>query len=406
LVGSAVNYAAAELGFGEGEYQAAFYAEANAKARGHISQWASSLLPGWLSQPVKPKANDTGTIAEASFERLVESRIITNNPNITNEELFMIMNDPDNPEYQSAYKEIARSGVLNQLISFTIPVGLKVREAETDVRSAALSEHYETAKDLGIPVDQLTPAADAQFAARYKARTGREWSPSDFDTDQARANLVSATPRARPFIIQLQQYEKLGTELGRKTIAEYYKVKNGESEPFGPLPKEQWEKAADLWLQQQGPAAVNAMNETRAIQSLFRQEHPEIDQYKNWTSQMSYLEKLSGGTLALYRERVSQGNPSAAKYFEDKKNQLIKKHKNVEDFIEEMDRATTTFDAFLAVNGIEKQKFDQQMPPAQQGGVFDPGQAMIDQEQVSGGGIAAPQGPPPGQRWGSILQGI
>jgi hypothetical protein len=388
LVGSAVNYAAAELGFGEGQYQAAFYAEANAKAREHISQWGSALLPGWLSQPVKAKANDTGTIAEASFERLVESRIITNNPNITNEELFHIMNDPDNPEYQNAYKEIARSGVLNQIMSFTLPVGLKFREAETDVRHAALNETYETARKLGINAEDLTPAADANFAARYKARTGRDWSPKDFNVDQARKNLYDATPRARPYIIQLEQYEKLGTELGRKTIREYYKVKNGESEPYGPLPEDQREKAADMWLAEQGPQAISAMNETQAIQSLYRQQFPEIDQYKNWTGQMSYLEKLSGGTLALYREKVSQGNPSAAKFFEDKKNQLIKKHKKIEDFQEAMDRATTTFDAYLAVNGIEKEKFDQQLPPTSNGGIFDPAQPMIDEEQVSGGGIS------------------
>jgi 3-oxoacyl-[acyl-carrier-protein] synthase III len=85
---------------------------------------------------------------------------------------------------------------------------------------------------------------------------------------------------------------------------------------------------------------------------------------------------------------VSQGNPSAAKFFEDKKNQLIKKHKKIEDFQEAMDRATTTFDAYLAVNGIEKEKFDQQLPPTSNGGIFDPAQPMIDEEQVSGGGIS------------------
>lgn len=397
LVGSALNWIGAEAGLTEG-YGSAPYAELNAKARQHVSTWASAFLPEWLAQPVQVKANDSGTIAEASYEKLIESRVIYNNPNLTNQQLFEIMNDPDSDEHREAQREISRSGVLNQLIAFTIPIGVKTRESSTDVRGAVLSAHYDAAKKAGINANEVNPRADAEFASRYKATTGKDWSPKDFDKAQLESSLISATPQARPYILQLEQYKMLGSPLGRKTMEKYNDIKYGNDQSFGQFPEDQWEDVANLWLSKQPASAQAEMRETQIMQTMFRQQHPEIDTYKNWTSQMSYLERLSGGSLALYRERVSRGNPNAAAYFEKEKNELMKKHRgDMDAFLEAMDRSTTTFDAYLAINGINKKQSDQTALPVTNNSVpYDPGQQMVDDAQQNQ--------PKEDTRWADFLQ--
>ncbi|MTW08931.1 hypothetical protein GM524_13780, partial [Streptococcus pneumoniae] len=70
------------------------------------------------------------------MDKAIESRIVSNNPGMTYAQLLEIMNDPESDAFKQAWTEVARSGLANQLMSFTIPVTTKFRDSKSDIRDA------------------------------------------------------------------------------------------------------------------------------------------------------------------------------------------------------------------------------------------------------------------------------
>lgn len=361
LIGSIVNWASAESGVpAQDTTNFAPYAELNADMRQFASGQVAKFLPGWLSQPVSRKANDTGTIGEASMEGLIESRIISNHPDLTNQQLFDLMNNPDGPEYQTAWREVARTGVANQLMGFLLPTSVKLRDNANDVRSAQLSMAYSYAKKYNVSPTAVTPSIDAQFATQYKQVTGKDWKPGDFEKAAFQKDMQSSTDEGRRFVMKDYQYRALGSKLGRDTYGTFEKISHGELVPpgFSAAPKGEEDALAQRWLYGQSPQAQIAMKETLQLRDGFKQLNPDYAQYKDWQGQMSYLRTLLGGSLAYYREQVSKSNPNAAKYFDAKRKDIGAKYKDPKVRDEQLDFATTSADAWLAINGTARQSGD------------------------------------------------
>lgn len=352
LIGSVINWIEAEAGMPPSPRQA-FYAHINADLRSAASREIAKYTPGWMSSPVPSRNNGAGTIGQASIESLIETRILANNPDMTYEQLFQIMNDPESDAYQTAWQEVARSGVANQFLSFVAPIGLKFKESTGDVRSAALGITYDMARKYNIPASAVNPQTDAEFAAKYKAITGSDWKPGDFDRYQFESDLVNATPKGRLFIMQDAQYRALGTQRGRDALSMYQKIAHGEYVPPGfakPQPGQE-QDIADMWLYRQPRDVQAQVAEVQQLRESFRAANPDYGSFKDWQGKMSYLKTLLGGSLAYYREQVSKGNPNAARYFQNQVKTIREKYKTPAEQLDALDRATTSADAWMAING-------------------------------------------------------
>jgi hypothetical protein len=228
LVSGVVNWARGEGLLGEENIDpgAAPYAEAMGGLRGGVSAWTSTFLPDWLSQPVQPVA--AGSIASATLDTIISNRIIAEHPGMTNEQLAVIMNNSDSPEFKSAYKDVSRAGVITQLLNFTAPVQTTVRENSRDVRTAITTMTYDAAEQRGVAPWEFAPtAADVEFATTYQKQTGKEWEPGDFQDAQQKQELARATADARPFIAAEQEYNNLGSQTARNLSSRYQQIRSG-----------------------------------------------------------------------------------------------------------------------------------------------------------------------------------
>lgn len=408
LVGSIVNYAAAELG-ADG-MSSAFYAEANARSRERISSTLSKFLPGWMSAPVAAKANDTGTIAEATMERAIENRVITNNPGLTYEQLFEIMNDPDSDEFQKAFIEVSRTGFISQLLSFTMPTGMKLRDNASDVRSAMVSSIYKYESEHPGDYD---PTGDAEFAAYYKRLTGKEFKIAEVRDAQLKNDLASATFEARPFVLAEHLYSQIGSPKAKEMRNTYNSIKYDGFVPKGysAPPEGKEEQLADLWLMSQPDGIRREYKEMLDLQRVFRENHPRYSQYLDWRGQLSYLVALVGENgYALYREQVSSGNPNAARYFRAQTLEARKRYGNDATKVTEyLNKRTTTPDAWMAVVGMARHAREQApIATASPTSIpYDPAQGLIEQATPwnesagSSGGSSNTQ-----TEFGAFLQGL
>lgn len=381
LVGSIVNWMRSEGFMGEAARQpgADPYADLNLEAREKLSSWVSTFAPDWLTSPVEVNAG--GATTDATLEHIIQSRIIAENPDITNQELIALMNDPDSEAYQSAFQDAARAGVIQQMLSFTSPFSFRVEENTRDVRSAAKQVISEKAEELGIMPHEVTNSSvDAEFRAEYKNKTGEQftvdsWATKDFEND-----LTRATPEGRRFVVYENEYNQIGGKEGRMVMNDYNDYRSGVKAPPGYRgtnilneTPEMRQFLADRWLNASGSRAV--YEETLAMRRSYREKHPEFGQFKDWQGQMYDLQSLLGGSLAEYRRQVARQNPSAARYFADQIEWMQQRGVRPEDMEAELDRVTLNTNAYFAINGLAKTQFDPARGPDTVG-MGDPLQSM------------------------------
>jgi hypothetical protein len=367
LVGSIVNWLRAESGEGPGDR---WYADMNLEAREKVSGWVSSFAPGWMSQKVIK--NEFGSPSEISLDKVIESRIVAKNPDMTYEELVRIMSDPDSPEYQSAWEDAARAGVLQQMMSFTLPVQMKAREKSGDVRDAQYNLIKDEADKLGIPFESISGATlgDAEFRATYERQTGQEFKNTDWANAKLERELVRATPESRNFIFMENQYQNIGTPQERQVYQTYNNIKYGNVvapgqryDPVGMQPA-QLELAANQWVQSQrgGAATVEKMT---TLQRAFKNTHPAFAQFKSWQGQMFDLSTFYGGSLSEYRNVVSAKNENAARYFADRRRYYERQGLSGSDLEKRLDYDTTSSSAYLAIVGVPKDVYSPEIVQTQ-----------------------------------------
>jgi len=392
LIGATVNYARANLGM---EPAPAPYEGANVKLRSWLSSVIAPLAPDWLSQPVAPKATEDGTLGRASLDDIITSRILAENPNLTNQELIDILNDPDRPEYDRAYQGAASAGLLQNILNFTLPTNFKVREDTRDVSRAQINTIRDAAKQAGVrPEDYVPTYADAEFQTAYKNKTGKDWQPGDFNRAQFKRDIATATPQARTFVIQEQEYNSLGSAEGQALIQKRNDILSGRWLPpqFAgrTLGAEQLGMVADYWLRQNDPQHLT--DQIQALQHTYRQTHPQFDAYKSWQGQMYNLQANYGpNAFSYYRDQVSASNPNAARFFAAKQQDLIKYNPTAtpQELVVLLDSATLSPDAWMAVTGQAPSQYES--APLPTNGPDIATQAVQFQQQQSG----QPMGPSP-----------
>jgi hypothetical protein len=361
LVGAVVNVGRAQLGM---EPAPAPYDSANVKLREWISGLTASLAPDWLSQPVQAKASEDGTLARATLDDVIASRVLAENPNLTNQQMLDILNNPDSPEYESAYQDAANAGLLAQMLNFMAPVSFKERESSRDVARAQVNTIRKAAADAGVPPDDYVPTlADAEFLTTYKNLTGKDWQPGDYNKAQFKRDIATATPKARPFVIQETEYSQLGPPEGQAILAKANDIRAGRWLPPGMenkrLSADELDLVADYYVQTHDPSGETA--KVRSAQKLYRETHPQFDAFKSWQGQMFNLTASYGPQgFAHYRDLISQSNPNAARYFAARQEYLIKHNPGASpaQLQRMLDSATISPDAWLAVTGQAQNQYE------------------------------------------------
>jgi hypothetical protein len=351
LVGAAVNYVRSVAGYDPG---AAPYASAMGQARGVVSSVVSEFTPDWFSQPVLPKAGGSST--EATLEAIIESRVIADNPGLTNEQVLDILTNVESPEYQAAYRSVATAGIAQQLLNFTIPQQFRVRDAARDVRAAQVSTIYEAAEKQGVAPWEFKPSvADANFAAQYRNLTGKDWKPGDYSSAMLDKNLTEAVPEAKPFVLAEHEYNNLGGERAAKIFQRFNDLRNGTAPTTADLDDDRRRAIANLWAEQNGYA--DDIDRVYELRDAFEKTHPEFGQFKGWQSQMYDLRTQLGGNLDEYRRQAIAQNPNAARYF-DRITTFIRENYPQDAWIAELDRRTVNAEAFFSINGLSQERYD------------------------------------------------
>ena len=353
LIGAAVNFVRSQLGF---DPMNAPYQTAMGQARWSVSSFVSQFTPDWLSQPVLPKA--AGNTADATIDTIIESRVIANNPGLTNQQLLDIMTDTESPQYQEAFRQAAAAGLIQQLLNFTLPQSYRMREDTRDVRNAQISTIYEAAERAGVSPTEFAPKeGDLAFAEEYRRQTGKDWQPGDYEDAKAESDLSRATPEHKPFVVQENEYYSLGTDSQRRIFKLYEDIRTGKNPRTARLDPGNRKMLADAWADQQGytPIIADLYRQRQAYEAT----HPEFAGFKFWQDQMYELKTQLGGSLDEYRRVASQQNPNAARYFQSVISEINAQFPyDAEKRKEELDRRTTNAEAYLTINGLPQMRFD------------------------------------------------
>lgn len=344
LVGSAVNWAMSQAG---AHPPGTPYANAMGQARWALSSTASQFLPGWLAQPVAPKAG--GSTQQASLETIIEHTILTDNPGLSGEQLLEIMSDPDSPEYEAAYQKAASAGAVQQLLNFTLPMSVAMRNDARDVRMAQKQVIEDAATKAGVTPFQFAPTiGDVQFAADYKRLTGSDWKPGDYADASFKIDLARAPEGSKRFIFEDAAYKELGTDTQKQAWDTYNALKYGTAPGTAGLPQESRDQLANAWLDRTGNAGnIRAIYDQR---DAFALRHPDYAAYLNWKDQMQTIQGMYGN-LAEYRRQASAQNPNAARYFTERQAFLQRTEPDPERYQEKLEQATMSPSAFLAITG-------------------------------------------------------
>jgi hypothetical protein len=382
LVGSIINKAAAEGWLGIDEPNP-WYAHANDALRATISKWSAMALPDWLAQPVEMDAG--GPQSQITLDSIIESRIIAENPDLTNAELLDIMTDPDDPRYRSAFEDAANAGLIQQMINFTMPVQSRVKENSREARSRGLDVIRTEADRLGVAPWDLEPTmGDAQFRETFKNQTGKEFTGSTYDKLQFQQDITRSNPEAHQMILWEAEYNALGDPGTREILDKKERIASGQWVPPGyPQPRslQEAQLLSDRWMALNGYQPV--MDVYRDLRRAYRKLHPEFDQFKQWQGQVYDVLGLYGN-LDEYRRLTAQKNPTFARFLELKREEIMRYagNKTPEELTAELDRATASSEAWFAIMGMAPGAYD----PAPQGagGYFDPGPQMAPEQQFGG----------------------
>lgn len=365
LVGSAVNWAMSQAG---AQPPGTPYANAMGQARWTLSNTASSFLPGWLAQPVPPKAG--GSTQEASLDTIIEHIILTDQPNMTGDQLLEIMSDPESPEYTAAYQKAASAGVVQQLLNFTLPMQFSVRNDARDVRTAQKKVFEDAAEAAGVPPFQYQPTVgDLKFAADYERLTGKPWKPGDYEDASFKIDIARAPDgEAKRFVFEDAAYHELGTPSERKTFETFRALKYGEDPRTAGLPQAARDQLAGAWLDRSGdPGAVGRIYDQ---QNAFEANHPAYAMFLKWQDDMRQVQQMYGG-LSQYRQMAAAQNPSAARFFEEKRAHILRTDpENLETRMEEETISAAAYQAIIGQGAYRSQpagipgapKFDTALP--------------------------------------------
>ena len=338
------------------------------KIRGDVSQFIADVgAPDWLAKPVYQKAGLSQS--EITLDKAIENRIVSNHTidpatgqtDLTNQQLLDIMTNPNDPEYHRAYQDVAASGLLQQLGNFVLPVNIKIRDAQTDVRSAVTNTIIDHANALGVPPWQFKPlVGDVEFATGYKQLTGRTWTPGQYDRTRLQQDLTNAVPEAKQFILDEHDYNALGND-AYKT---YSALLNGGDARTANLPDASRKAYAQQWADREGVA--KQVNEAMAAQKMFRATHPEFDAFKQWQSGMFQLQAtLPNQSFAHYRDEASRINPDAAQYFQQLQATALRLYPNDptkrQQYIEQQ---TTSANAWFMITGRAQMRSENIPVPA------------------------------------------
>jgi hypothetical protein len=375
LAGAAINEFRAHTGM---DPATAPYEGFNTKLREFISTTFDAATPDWLGKPVSVKATTDGTMATATQDDLITTRLLAENPNMTNQDVLDVLNNPDDPRFQKAYQEVADAGFLNQLLNIALPVTTKVREDSRDVTNAQLKAIRTAAKQAGVPPSDYQPSpADVQFYEGYKKLTGKAFVPGSYDEAQMKRDLATSTPAARTFTIQKYEYDSIGSPVAQDMQQKITQIANGEWFPTGVTPGNydenvRWEIAQD-WARSQ-PGYQDYL-EMRQAKNIYQDTHPEFAEYDGWRGQMYNVVSAYGPDgLAYYRQRISEQNPAAKSYFDRRIQYILQNNRTATpDQISKMlDGATISPDTWFAVSGRAMSQYDQQTPQAPGGAYYDP----------------------------------
>lgn len=382
LVGSAVNWAMANSGAAP---PGTPYANAMGQARWALSSTASQFLPGWLARPVAPKAG--GSTQQASLDTVIEHIVLTDNPNLTQEQLLEIMVDPESPEYTAAYQKAASAGVVAQLLNFTLPLKFSLRNDAKDVRYAQKGaiEKAATAANMN-PFEYAPTVGDIQFMADYKRLTGKDWQPGDYADANFKVDLARAPQESKRFIYEDAAFKELGTPEQRKIFDTFYALQKGDDPRTAGLPPEAADQIARTYLDRSGDSsAVDAIYD---LQRSFNEGHPEHAAFENWRKQMKTINQMYGG-FDEYRRQAAMQNPNVARYFEEKRDYILRTE-NLTDpdaikaRMDELTISPGTYQVIMGMTGYRSQsgpipgspQFDTalpgMLPPAQPQTPFNP----------------------------------
>jgi len=347
LVGSAINFARAHLGF---DPAPAPYAEAMGQARYAVSSFVASVTGNWLSQPVTPRVG--GSSQEASLDTIIESLVISNNPQMTKGELLDAMSAPNSPEYEGAYREASEAGIVQQLLNFTMPVSFRMRNDARDVRMAQIDVVSEEAKKRGVAPWELAPTPDdVAFAGKYKALTGADYKVGDYENAKLDHDLSRAPVEAKRFILQEAEYNALGTPEEQRTFEKYQALLHGDDPLTASMSDVGREEVARRYLGR--GARARHVDNLYALRDSYEAEHAEFAEFKGWQGRMYDLKTQLGGNLGEYRRQASQQNPNAARYFEDQATYLAQTYPDdtPEERLARLDQATASAAAYNAITG-------------------------------------------------------
>lgn len=351
LVGSVVNFMRSHLGM---EPMGSPYQDAMGQARWGVSSFISQFTPDWMTQPVMPKAG--GNTGDATFDQIIESRIIDANPGLSNQQLLDIMTDENSPEFKTAYQQASDANLLQNLMNFTAPQNYRVREDSRDRRQAQVSTIYEAAQASGQDAWNFRPTAgDVEFATTYERLTGNKWKPTDYVKSKEKNDLMRATPEHKTYVLQEQEYGKLGGDRNQEILSRYRDIMYGNDPRTAAMDPDSRREIANQWADANGYA--DNIDYVYRIQTAYEQTHPEYGQFKGWQDQMNSLKTSMGGSLDEYRRQAIRQNPNAANYF-TRMIAGIKEDYPQEEWSAEIDRQTTNMNAYLSITGVPQNRFD------------------------------------------------
>lgn len=369
IVGAVVNAAGAQMGAGPGP---APYAALNASIRGNISGWTSQYLPDALASSVPAAA--AGSKQRATTESMIAQRIIAENPEMTNAELVEVMNDPDSIEYRSAWRDVARAGLIGQVLSFTVPVTARAQD-NTRLERKSVGNLITAEADLrGMsPYDYDLTAGTAEFRVKYQQITGKEWVPGTYAKQQLQQDLALATPQAREFVLHQAEYRELGTDAQREAVRKWVELKN-----VNPT-------QASLFLQGAEGRQAKALFDIKAA---YRQAHPDQAAYLDWYDKMVDLAAVTNGSLSGYRRKMSENNPAFRAWVERTAAYIRKSMPGAtpQEMLAELDRRTISADVFLIATGVAPTLYSPNPGAGTAGGIPPSMTAPPAEGTYSGGG--------------------
>jgi hypothetical protein len=261
------------------------------------------------------------------------------------------MSDPDSEGYEAAYRVVSEAGMVSQLLNFTAPVKFTMRHDARDVRMAEIDAVQEEADRLGKAPWEVAPTLDdLNFKARYKALTGKEYTPGDYETAKLEHDLSRAPLEAKPLLLAEAEYHAIGSAKDRGHFDAYYALLYGTDPSVAGLSDAGRQEIAGRYLEIH-PKARKAVDEITAERDAYEQAHPEFAEFKAWQKRMFGIRDQLGGNFTEYRRQAALISPNAARYFAEQQEYIRKDEPDPEKRKDRLEQATTNMGAFIAITG-------------------------------------------------------